>query len=100
MTKETVSNSTGSVVIGHSGAKFTIGLLHTAMVPIANTTSQNNICRALLDSGSQLSFISEDAVHRLGPKRISQLLTINGIGNVTKSYKSGSVKLEIKTEVS
>ena len=100
LTKETVcSNSTGSVVTGRSGAKFTIGLLPTAVVPIANTTSQNNICRALLDFGSQLSFITEDAVHRLGLKRISQSLTIiNGIGLVIKSYNSGSVKLEIQTE--
>ena len=99
MAKEAVSsNSTGSVVTGHSGAKFTIGLLPTAMVPIANTTSENNICRALLDSGSQLSFITEDAVQRLGLKRSSQSLTINGIGNVTKSYNSGSVKLDIQTE--
>ena len=101
MTTEIVSHySTGSsVVTGHSGAKFTIGFLPTAMmVPIANTTSKNNICRALIDTGSQLSFITENAVQKLGLKRISQSLTIKGFGNVTKSYNSASTKLEIQTE--
>ena len=75
------SNSTGSVVTGHSGIHLTVGLLPTAMIPIANSSSTNNLCRALLDSGSQLSFVTEDTVQRMGLKRLKQSITINGIGS-------------------
>ena len=92
------SNSTGSVVTGHSGIHLTVGLLPTAMIPIANSSSTNSLCRALLDSGSQLIFVTEDTVQRMGLKRLKQSTTINGIGNVTKSYNSGLVIIQITTQ--
>ena len=92
------SNSTGSVLTGHSGIHFTFGFLPTAMIPIANSSSTNNLCRALLDSGSQLSFVTEDTVQGMELKRLKQSITINGVGNVTKSYNSGSVIIQITTQ--
>ena len=43
-------------------------LLATAQVPVSTSKGERN-CRALLDSGSQASFISEACVQRLGLKR-------------------------------
>ena len=83
---------------GHSGIHIPVRLLPTAMIPIANSSSTNNLCRALLDSGSQLSFVKEDTVQRMGLKRLKQSITINEIGTVTKSYNSGSVIIQITRE--
>ena len=83
---------------GHSGIHLTVGLLPTAMIPIGNSSSTNNLCRALLDSGSQLSFVTEYTVQRMGLKRLKQSITINGNGNITKSYNSGLVIIQITTQ--
>ena len=54
------------------------------------------MCRAVIDTGSQISLISESAVQRMKLKRHKQTFTINGIGNVFKIYRSGSVGLPMK----
>ena len=58
--------------------------------------SSKIMCRAMIDTGSQISLISEFAVQRMNLKRHKQTLTINGIGNVFKTYRSGSVSLRLK----
>ena len=92
------STSTGYVVTDYSGIHPLVGLLPTAMIPIANSSSTNNLCRVLLDSGPQLSFVTEDTAQRMGSKRLKQSITINGICDVTKSYNSGSVIFQITTQ--
>ena len=50
----------------------------------------------MIDTGSHISLISESAVQRMNLKRHKQILTINGIGNVSKTYRSGSISSRLK----
>ena len=47
--------------------------------------------RALLDSGSTMSFVSERVVESLGLRRRTQCLTISGIGNMSRKSPLSSV---------
>ena len=50
----------------------------------------------MIDTGSQISLISESAVQRMNLKRHEQTLTINGIGKASKTYRSSSFGLRLK----
>ena len=55
-------------------------------------------CRALLDSGSELTFIREEFVQRLQLKRLKPEIIINGIGCSSKSTTRGKTDLTIVDE--
>ena len=60
---------TGSL-IAHQSLNFSsIGVIPTALVPIEDDSSTITICRAMIDSGSRLSLITESAVQRMQLKR-------------------------------
>ena len=86
----------GSLTTNQATAGIASGIVPTAMVPVEDDSSKITICRAMIDTGSQISLISESAVQRMNLKRHKQTLTINGIGNVSKTYRSGSVSLRLK----
>ena len=56
--------------------------------------------RALQDSGSELTFISEDCVQQLQLKRLKSEIIINGIGCSSKSTTRGKTDLTIFDEIS
>jgi hypothetical protein len=69
-------------------------LLATAMVEIKNKFNQYITCRVLLDSASQLNFISEHCIHRLRLSKRQQPTSIQGINNVnTTTNHSVSIHL-------
>ena len=72
------------------------GVIPTALVPIKNDSSNITNCQAMIESGSQHSVITESAVQRMQLKRRRQSMTVNGIGNVAKTYSSRSVVLRLK----
>ena len=67
------------------------------MVSIDEDTIQTITCRANLDSGSQMSLMSEEAVRRMKLKRFKPSLAFNGIRNVHRTYNSGQVQLRLKS---
>ena len=71
-------------------------MIPTALIPIEDEASSIVLCRTMIDSGSQLSLISETVVQRMQLKRQKQFLTVNGIGNISQTYNSGSVTLRLK----
>ena len=77
--------STSTLVSGQALLPSNIGILPTAMVSIEDDSSNVIKCRALLDSGSQMSLISEEAVQRMKLKRQKQSLNVNGNGNVHRT---------------
>lgn len=56
-------------------------LLATALVKTKSRSGYNHIIRALLDQGSQASFVSEATAQLLGLKRISVNGLVSGLGN-------------------
>jgi hypothetical protein len=57
-------------------------LLATAIVEIKNKLNQYVLCRVLLDSASQLNFISDHCVQKLGLSKGQQAASIQGINKV------------------
>ena len=86
----------GSLATHQATAGITSGIVPTAMVPVEDDSSKITTCRDMIDTGSQISLISEFAVQRMTLKRQKQTLDINGIGNVSKTYRFGSVSLRLK----
>jgi hypothetical protein len=69
-------------------------LLATAIVEVKNKYNQYVPCRVLLDSASQLNFISEKCVQRLRLPRTLTPVSIQGINNVnTVTHHSVSLHL-------
>lgn len=69
-------------------------LLGTALVKLTTPEGNSQVFRALLDSGSQLSFISERAAQLLCTTRIRATHTISGI-SATISNTKGLVTLDL-----
>ena len=99
ITSHRVTSKWGSFSISHCKPSIysaASGVLPTALVPIQDDSSTITVCRALTNSGSQLSLSTESTVQRMHLKRRTQWLTVNGIGNVSRTYNSGSVILRLK----
>lgn len=71
-------------------------LLSTAKIEIRDSSGQFQTFRALIDSGSQAHFITEQAATRLGLRRSSTARSIRGLGQ-SPTAVSGAIQLEIGT---
>ncbi|XP_058456928.1 uncharacterized protein LOC131434280 [Malaya genurostris] len=70
-------------------------LLSTALVKVFNSCGSFLWARALLDSGSQLNFVSEQLIQKLELKRVREFVPISGIGHCSTASKySTTVRLQ------
>lgn len=67
----------------HSQPQATTVLLGTALVQVTASNGHSQVLRCLIDSGSQLSFITESAIHLLSAPRTSSTHEITGISATT-----------------
>lgn len=75
-------------------------LLATALVQVEDKTGQYPVIRALLDQGSQASFVTEAVVQRLGLKKFSVDSIISGLGGDKSSIISKyMVVLKLRSRV-
>ncbi|KAL0870822.1 hypothetical protein ABMA27_005746 [Loxostege sticticalis] len=86
-----------SVSCFSSGRVNNQALLATALVRVKSKTS-NDTVRALLDQGSQCSFITECTVQRLGLRRTPILGQLSGLGEHESTSKA-MVTMEIQSRV-
>ncbi|XP_053968803.1 uncharacterized protein LOC128870229 [Anastrepha ludens] len=63
-------------------------MLATAVVNVKRSSGEYLAARALLDSGSQVNFMTEDLAQKLRICRESTTLNIIGIGNATKKVRT------------
>lgn len=81
----------------HSNSSERPVLLSTATVEIADHTGNYHTIRAILDSGSERSFITQSLCKKLNINTIQSTLQIHGVGNVvTNSTQKCNVKIQSK----
>ncbi|XP_077260839.1 uncharacterized protein LOC143896721 [Temnothorax americanus] len=80
--------STSPATVNHAAINQGQVLLATALVNVPNTKGETKSIRALLDSGSQSCFITEDCCTELGVKRQSTNMPICGLGGQAVSTRS------------
>ena len=69
--------------------------LPTVEIDVLSQDGHYKRCRALLDSGSECSFISEDCIQRLQIKREKSDVVVSGIGGSSKASNRGKVNLKL-----
>lgn len=74
-------------------------LLATACVTVLASNGTEHIARALLDTGSQASFISEPFAQMLKLKRNQASIRVNGLGSCDAGTSHGMVRLTIGSQV-
>lgn len=74
-------------------------LIGTALIKVTSEDSNSLLCRALLDSGSHLNFISEHLVKVLNLQRFSANKVVSGIGTKETTIRS-KVYLTVSSRVS
>lgn len=70
-------------------------ILPTAIIKIVDGFGEEQMCRALLDSASMESFISEDCVCRLGLQRKNARVVMKGLDDSKVGSSRGKTKLKI-----
>lgn len=93
-----IEQGTSALASSNGGKRKTV-LLATAMVTIKHSHSDKTlVCRAVLDSGSQLNVISSNVFKKLGVEGMLANVEIEGIGlSKRKSYKK--IDVTISSEV-
>ena len=76
----------------------TVPLLGTAMVPFLNSVGATVKGRALLDSGSQLNFVTERFVKKLGLIAEHSDFVVHTIGSQKPQQTLGGVSMEVNLE--
>ena len=72
-------------------------MLPTAIVSVLNSKNQLIPCRALLDSGSQLSFITQALSRRLNLNTTEKHLNLSGIGGQSNDVRAGLTNIVLKS---
>nr|XP_022911183.1 uncharacterized protein LOC111422213 [Onthophagus taurus] len=91
--------STTSSHLIHSHHVHTPVLLATALVGVTSHLGERRIVRALIDQGSEVSFISEGLVQQLKLPRHSKTIPISGIGSQQTSISHGSVQIQLFSRI-
>lgn len=100
LTTATPSTSTQPLPVSLSAVSVSQVLLCTAMVEVINVyTQQTYLVRALLDTGSQSSFVTDNLKNKLGlSTKITEPLRISGINNISFNI-SERCNLNIKSRL-
>ena len=81
---------------GHGGTTCATTILGTVLIEVKTANGGYHNCRALLDSGSECSFVTTSCANRLKLPIKKLTLQLTRVGGGAKTVKSGSVNLETK----
>ncbi|XP_044574113.1 uncharacterized protein LOC123258307 [Drosophila ananassae] len=74
--------------------------LPTAMVNVRNANGDLVACRLLLDTGSELSYISERCIQTLGLARTPSRILVTGISSIKADTTRGCITISIQSRIS
>ncbi|XP_054709241.1 uncharacterized protein LOC129218946 [Uloborus diversus] len=96
------SNNVNRGVISSTSVNNTrsVSFLPTAQVVVQDSSGKSYTFRALLDSGSECSFISENLMNVLRLRRKNDRISLTGIAEVSAGQTRGSVMLDIGSKFS
>lgn len=80
--------------IQHKSLSISRGLLQTAIVNIRGSDNQMYSCRALLDSGSLVSFVTEAFTQKMGSTKQNQRVIIEGLSSSKVGISRGKTSFE------
>ncbi|XP_037931322.1 uncharacterized protein LOC119666116 [Teleopsis dalmanni] len=83
----TVSSDSDRVFVNHSATNCDQVILATALVTVKSKSGEYRTARALLDSGSQTNFMTEELAQLLQLRREDGCLTLIGIGKINTTVK-------------
>ncbi|XP_055910537.1 uncharacterized protein LOC129944900 [Eupeodes corollae] len=94
------TQGSASVVSNHvqNGSRSSV-ILPTAVVKVYDVSGKTHLVRVLLDSGSQVSFVTDSLVKRLGLRRSHARLPISGISSVEAGVTQGAAELKLKSRI-
>ncbi|XP_045500327.1 uncharacterized protein LOC123697818 isoform X1 [Colias croceus] len=87
-------NISDATITSHMATQPSTALLATAILPVKGTSGQVYYLRALIDQGSQATFISERAAQHIKAKRLPVNGTISGVGS-TLTRTNHMIQLEL-----
>lgn len=97
-TNNSNSDSDAVVVMANSSSNATV-LLATIMVEIADAGGKYHHVRAVLDSASQINFISEKCARMLQLPRNKLSVPLQGVGQMTSISNRGSTRCHIRSRL-
>ncbi|XP_037929892.1 uncharacterized protein LOC119664680 [Teleopsis dalmanni] len=83
----TASSDSDRVFVNHSATKCDQVILATALVTVKSKSGEYRTARALLDSGSQTNFMTEELAQLLQLRREDGCLNLIGIGKINTTVK-------------
>ncbi|CAG7731226.1 unnamed protein product, partial [Allacma fusca] len=99
---QSASSNTVTVIASSCPASSVISthvLLPTAIVYVMDSKGYSQSCRALLDSGSEVSFVSSSCVKRLGIPIEEADLQIHGVSAAPVGSSNGKVQLQVSSRI-
>lgn len=82
--------------VNHVAQKRNIIILSTALIKIRSASGNFEYCRALIDQGSQVSLITEEAAQLLGLPRTISNIEISGVGVSKQKPCNHKINIEIR----
>lgn len=80
---DTIINSPQTLLANQPNENINNVILSTVCVLVRDLNGKRHSCRALLDSGSQINFITNELCNRLNLQKFKSNLSISGINNKT-----------------
>ncbi|XP_059618025.1 uncharacterized protein LOC132262697 [Phlebotomus argentipes] len=84
-----------ATVTTHHCTTLKRALLPTALVHVADRDGNQQVCRILIDGGSECSLISESCAQRLRLPRKNKRVAVNGAGETVVGYTRGLVVIKV-----
>ncbi|XP_018364036.1 PREDICTED: uncharacterized protein LOC108761806 [Trachymyrmex cornetzi] len=91
-----VTDKETRITVHATNGPDSIVFIATAKVNICDEKGRSNVCRAMLDPGSQSNIITRNIVQKLGLRTTENIVPISGISH-TRVTARESVKLKIKS---